>query len=137
LKQLQLLQTSRPASRHLSKNSKLYKTILRGIFDKKGEQVVVLDLRKIPEAVADFFVVCEAGTYVQIKAIADKVQDLVKLETGEGPYRVEGQHQANWVLIDYVNIIVHIMHPETRQFYKLEEMWSDAELLVVNAALHD
>jgi ribosome-associated protein len=65
---------------------------------------------------------------VQVKAIADSVQDKVKEATGELPYRVEGQQHGKWVLIDFVNIVVHIMQPEQRAFYQLEEMWSDAPL---------
>lgn len=90
--------------------------------------MVSLDLRKIHEAVADFFVICEASTAVQVKAIADSVQDKVKADTGEIPYRVEGQQHGKWVLIDFVNVVVHVMHPEQRAFYQLEEMWSDAPL---------
>jgi len=86
-------------------------------------------LRKIPEAVADFFIVCEAGNTTQIRAIADFVEEQVKKHCGEMPYKQEGRQAAlHWVLIDYVNIVVHIMHPDTRKFYKLEEMWSDADL---------
>lgn len=113
--------------RRLTKNSKIYKTILQAIEDKKGENVVVLDLRKIPEAVADFFIICEATSGTQIKAIADFVDERVKEQTNEIPYRQEGMSALQWVLIDYVNIVVHIFKPENRKFYQLEEMWSDAE----------
>jgi len=112
----------------LTKNSKFFKSIINAIEQKKGEQIVSLDLRKIPEAVADFFVICQATSTTQVKAIADNVEDLVKKNCGEIPYKHEGQQAAHWILIDYVNIVVHIMQPETRRFYKLEEMWSDAAL---------
>lgn len=115
------------AIRRLTKNSKIYKTILHAIEDKKGENIVVLDLRKIPEAVADFFVICEAAAGTQIKAIADSVEEKVKEKTGETPYRQEGISALQWVLIDYINIVVHIFMPEKREFYQLEEMWSDAK----------
>ncbi len=110
----------------LTKNSRIYKTIIKAIQDKKGENIISLDLRKIPEAVADFFVVCEATSTTQIRAIADNVEQEVKQVIGESPYRHEGKQALQWVLIDYVNIVVHVMQPETRKFYKLEEMWSDA-----------
>jgi ribosome-associated protein len=116
----------------LTRNSKIFKTIIKAIQDKKGEHIVSLDLRKIPEASADFFIVCQASSSPQIKAIADNVEDLTTHECAESPYKHEGRQTAQWVLIDYVNIVVHIMHPETRKFYKLEEMWSDAE-----SRLHD
>ena len=110
----------------LTKNSKLFKTIIQAILDKKGENIISLDLRKIPEASADFFIVCEATSTTQIKAIADFVEDQAKKICGEIPYRHEGKQAAQWVLIDYINVVVHVMHPEARNFYKLEEMWSDA-----------
>lgn len=110
----------------LTTNSRLFKTIIRAIQDKKGENIVSLDLRKIPEAVSDFFIICEATSNIQIKAIADNIENQVKLECGENPYKREGYQSLQWVLIDYVNIVVHIMQPDTRKFYRLEEMWSDA-----------
>ena len=110
----------------LTKNSKLFKTIIQAILDKKGENIISLDLRKIPEASADFFIVCEASSTTQIKAIADFVEDQAKKLCDEIPYRHEGKQAAQWVLIDYINVVVHVMHPEARNFYKLEEMWSDA-----------
>jgi len=111
----------------LTKSSKILKTIIKAIQDKKGERLVLLDLRKIPEAVADFFLVCEATTNVQVRAIAHGVEDEVKRGIGEIPYRHEGHQNMQWVLIDYVNIVVHVFQPEQRKFYRLEEMWSDAE----------
>jgi len=114
-------------SARLTRNSKLFKTIINAIRNKKGENIISLDLRKVDEAVADFFIVCEASSNVQIKAIADAIQDEVKEKCGESPYRHEGYQALQWVLIDYVNIVVHIFQPETRKFYKLEEMWNDGE----------
>jgi ribosome-associated protein len=110
----------------LTKNSRLFKTALQAILDKKGENVVSLDLRKIPEAVADFFLICEASTNTQVKAIADAVQDEIKKNCGEIAHRHEGYQNAKWILVDYVNLVVHVMQREPRSFYQLEEMWSDA-----------
>jgi ribosome-associated protein len=110
----------------LNKNSRIFKTIIQAILNRKGENIISLDLRKIPEASADFFIVCEATSTTQIKAIADYVEDQLKKICGETPYRHEGKQAAQWVLIDYINVVVHVMHPEARNFYKLEEMWSDA-----------
>ncbi|MFZ9386468.1 MAG: ribosome silencing factor [Chitinophagaceae bacterium] len=110
----------------LTRNSKIIKTIIAAIQEKKGQHIVSLDLRKINEAVADFFIICEAGNQPQIRAIAENVEDKVKLKCVENPYRHEGYSNLQWVLIDYVNVVVHIMLPENRKFYRLEEMWSDA-----------
>ena len=129
MEQLSILTTRRKRSSagRLTKNSKLFKAIINAIQEKKGENIVSLDLRKIPEAVADFFIICEAGSTTQVKAIADFIEYHTKQITTELPYRTEGQSAGQWVLVDYVNVVVHIMQPEVRKFYKLEEMWSDAE----------
>ena len=126
MEQLDVLTSRKKGITRLNKNSKIFKTIIRAIQEKKGEYIVSLDLRKIPEAVADFFIICEANNQPQIRAITDSVEDQVKKNCGENPYHHEGKQNLQWVLIDYVNIVVHIMNPETRKFYKLEEMWSDA-----------
>lgn len=114
----------------INRNSKLFKAILKAIQEKKGENIVSLDLRKIPEAVADFFIICEASNSTQIRAIANNIEHLVKEHCGEGPYRHEGMNALQWVLVDYVNIVVHIFQPETRKFYRLEEMWNDGVSVV-------
>ena len=109
----------------LTKSSKIIKTIIAAIQEKKGENIISLDLKKINEAVADFFIICEASNQPQIRAIADNVEEKVKEICGENPYHHEGLKNLQWVLIDYVNVVVHVMLPDTRKFYKLEEMWSD------------
>lgn len=111
----------------LTRNSKIFKAIIHAIQEKKGSNIISIDLRKIPEAIADFIIVCEAGSTTQVKAIADFVDKHVREAADEAPYHQEGHSGAQWVIVDYVNIVVHVMLPETRGFYKLEEMWSDAE----------
>jgi len=127
LEQLSILASrNRSRANRLTRNSKIFKTIIKAIQAKKGENIISLDLRKIPEAVADFFILCEAASTTQVKAIADSVEDEVKKNCDELPYKHEGRQTFQWVLIDYVNVVVHVMLPENRRFYKLEEMWSDA-----------
>jgi ribosome-associated protein len=127
LNNLKLLATrQKPAFTRLTRNSKIFKTIIHAIQEKKGEKIVSLDLKKIPEAVTDFFIICEATNNIQLKAIADSVEVEVKKKCGELPYKHEGRQGEQWILIDYVNAVVHIMLPEPRKFYRLEEMWSDA-----------
>jgi ribosome-associated protein len=120
-----LTNRKKKSSTRLSKNSKIIKTIIAAIKEKKGDKIISLDLRKIKEAVADFFIICEAGSNPQIRAIADNVKDRVTENCNENPYHHEGYAKLQWVLIDYVNVVVHVMLPENRKFYKLEEMWSD------------
>lgn len=127
LEPLNVLQgRKRTSTTRLNRNSKIIKTILKAISDKKGEHIVSLDLRKINEAVADYFIICEAGSQPQVRAIADHIEAEVKQTCNDSPYHQEGRQQLQWVLLDYVDVVVHIMTPETRKFYKLEEMWSDA-----------
>jgi ribosome-associated protein len=111
----------------LTTNSKIIKTIIAAIQDKKGEEVISLNLKKIPESIADFFIICEAGNPNLLKAIADNVEKKVKEVCGEWPYRFEGKQGDKWILIDYVNVVVHCMMPEMRGFYNLEDLWQDAQ----------
>jgi len=120
-----LTNRKRKSAVRLTRNSKIIKTIIAAIQEKKGENIISLDLRKINEAVADFFIICQAGNQPQIRAIADNIELRVKNKCNENPYHHEGTKSLQWVLIDYVNVVVHVMLPEPRKFYKLEEMWSD------------
>ncbi len=118
-----LQERKKPVTR-LTRNSKLFKTIIHAIQDKKGDEIVSLDLKKIDEAVADYFVLCEAKSHVQLKAIADNVIEEVEKQCGEKPYHKE--YGDTWTLIDYVNIVVHVFQHEQRLFYNLESLWEDA-----------
>lgn len=111
----------------INRSAKIFKTIIKAIQEKKGENIISLDLRKIHEAATDFFIICEANNITQLKAIADFVEFEVKTKCAEWAYKSEGKTASQWLLIDYINIVVHIMHPESRKFYQLEEMWSDAD----------
>ncbi len=124
------LQSRPKAATRTTRASKLFKSIISAIKEKKGEAVVSLDLRKIDEAVADFFILCEASSYIQIKAIGDAVVEGVQKATGEKPYHTEGGEL--WTLIDYVNIVVHIFNREQRKFYDLEGLWADAQRMEHN-----
>lgn len=126
LANLNELETRKKSTTKLTKNSKLYKAVIEALQGIKGENIVTLDLRNVNESVADFFVVCSASSTTQVKALADNVDKIVAEKCNERPYKQEGYTALQWVLIDYVNIVVHIMHPSAREFYKLEEMWSDA-----------
>jgi ribosome-associated protein len=127
LEQLALLANRKKTSAaRLTKNSKIIKTIIAAIQDKKGENIISLDLRKINEAVADFFIICQASNQPQVRAIAENIERMMKEKCDESPYHHEGLSGLQWVLIDYVNVVIHVMLPDTRKFYKLEEMWSDA-----------
>lgn len=123
---LKVLEERKKSITRLTRNSKIFKTIIQAVQEKKGENIISLDLRKIPEAVSDFFIVCEASNNTQLKAIADFVEFEVKEKCSEAAFKHEGRQAQQWILIDFVNVVVHIMLPEPRKFYQLEEMWSDA-----------
>ncbi|MNS31519.1 Ribosomal silencing factor RsfS [compost metagenome] len=115
----------RKAQQRVTRDSAIFKTIISAIEDKKGERIVSLDLRNIEEAVADFFIVCDAQTHIQVKAIANHIEEEVRKECGEKPYHAEPGQQ--WTLVDYVNIVVHVFQTEERKFYDIESLWLDAE----------
>ena len=116
----------------INKNTELLlSNIITGIYEKKGQNVVKIDLRKLDSRIADFFVVCHASSNSQVSAICDSVEETVFKETGEKPIRVEGLANCFWVLVDYGNVIVHIFIDEYRRFYNLESLWADAKIEVV------
>jgi ribosome-associated protein len=127
LEPLSALKDRKKSPTQLTRSSKIFKTIIQAIQDKKGENIISLDLKKIHEAAADFFIICEANNITQLKAIADNVDFEVKNKCDELPYKSEGKNASQWLLIDYINVVVHVMHPEARKFYQIEEMWSDAD----------
>lgn len=102
--------------------------VVKGIQEKKGENIVVMDLRALPNAVCDIFVIANAESTTQVSAIADSVEDTVRKEIGENPWHSEGYTNAQWILLDYVNVVVHIFQPEFRDFYAIEKLWADANM---------
>lgn len=117
--------TVRKAQARVSRDSAIFKTIIKAIQDKKGERIVSLDLRNIEEAVADFFIICDAQSHIQVQAIADHVVEEVYKNCKEKPFHSEPGQQ--WTLVDYVNIVVHVFQTEERNFYDIETLWMDAD----------
>jgi ribosome-associated protein len=120
--------TGRGAINRQTDTETLNQWIVEGIRDKKGKNIVMLDLRHLDDAPADFFVICEGDSNVHVKSIADGVYSRVKEELFSTPLHTEGSMNARWVLIDYFNTVVHVFYPETRMFYELENLWSDAKV---------
>lgn len=100
--------------------------VIQSIQDKQGSDVVSLDLTEINEAITDYFIICEADSKVQVKAIADEIYRQVKDKAGYNASHTEGYEYLEWVLLDYLDIVVHIFYKDKRRFYDLEELWSDA-----------
>jgi ribosome-associated protein len=109
----------------------LLDSILAGIFEKKGQNVLKIDLRKLEKRVTDYFIICHASTGNQVRAICDSVDDTVRLNSGERPNHREGLDNCFWVLLDYGNVIVHVFQEEYRNFYSLESLWADASIEVI------
>ncbi|MEM9835387.1 MAG: ribosome silencing factor [Bacteroidota bacterium] len=102
--------------------------IIDSIRDIKGNNILKIDLRKLHDAPTDFFVICDADSTTQVKAIADRINLRVKNELGELPNHVEGTREARWVCLDYFDTVIHVFHKESREFYDLEDLWSDADI---------
>jgi len=106
----------------------LLKSIAKGIFEKKGKDVLKIDLRKLDNRISDYFIVCHGSSVSQVDAICDAVAYTVIRDTGERPSHVEGLENCFWVLLDYGNVVVHIFLEEYRHFYNLESLWADASM---------
>jgi ribosome-associated protein len=105
--------------------------IVDAIQDVKGKNIVVLDLRKVGDAPADFFIICEGDSTTQVSAIADRVSKRAREEAATKPSHIEGKDSNRWILVDFFTTMVHVFHPETRMFYELEELWNDAKKTIV------
>lgn len=114
------------AKNKISRLEQLKDLIVDSIQEKKGEEIVILDLRNLEDTVADFFIVCQAQSNTQVRSISDFIMENVADKMNEKAYRYEGMENLEWVIIDYVNVVVHVFQPQKRAFYKLEELWADA-----------
>ena len=102
--------------------------IVDGILEVKGRNISLLNLKDIHNRVCDYFIICQADSNTQVNAIAGSVEEMVKKLTGERPYRKEGFENSEWILVDYVTVVVHVFQSEVRNFYNLESLWADAEI---------
>jgi ribosome-associated protein len=109
----------------------LSRIIAEGMLEKKGIDVVIMDLRKAKNAVTDFFVICSGNSDTQVEALMNSVEEQVHKHLGEWPWQKEGKTNREWILLDYVNVVAHIFKKDRRQFYGLEELWGDAETIHV------
>lgn len=105
----------------------LITAIIGGIEDVKGQDINILDLREIENTVCDYFVVCEGTSNTQVSAIVNSIQKKVSREVKDKPWHVEGEENAEWVLMDYVNVVVHVFQKHIRAYYDIESLWGDAK----------
>ena len=104
----------------------LLETIIDGMQEIKAHDIVTLDLREIPNAIADYYVVCHGESSTQVDSIAKSIERETSKVLQEKPYRTEGMQNSTWILVDYISIIVHVFYKETRDFYDIEGLWADA-----------
>ncbi|MBK7030754.1 MAG: ribosome silencing factor [Bacteroidales bacterium] len=107
--------------------------IVKGMQERKAIEIVKLNLGKVPNSITDYFVICHGNSRTQVEAIADSVQAEVKKAVGYNPWHKEGHENAEWILLDYFDVVVHIFLEESRSFYKLEKLWADAERIDIPA----
>ena len=105
----------------------LVKFVVEGIFKKNGKEVIVLDLSGIENSICSRFVIAHGDSNSQVSAIAESVVDVVRIEKKEKPFHTDGMTHANWVLLDYGDVIVHIFQEPVRRLYNLEDLWADAK----------
>ena len=105
----------------------LITTIIGGIEEVKGKEIIILDLREIENTVCDYFIVCEGTSNTQVNAIVSSIQKQVSKTLKDKPWHIEGSDNAEWVLMDYVNVVVHVFQKHIREYYDIESLWGDAK----------
>lgn len=115
-------------------STNLKNTIVEAIKEKKGHEIVVLDLKKINQSIADYFVICHGNSNTQVDAISDFIERQARVELKEHLIHKEGAENAHWILLDYSDVVVHVFQEEYRRFYNLEDLWADAkkEIIEIN-----
>lgn len=116
----------------MTTTEQLVKSITEGIQEKKGEDIVIADLRGVDGSIADYFIICQGNSPTQVEAIAESIDYTARRDAHELPVNVVGLGTNLWVAMDYVDVLVHIFLPEARQFYDLETLWEDAKLTKVD-----
>jgi len=111
-----------------NESKKLVEVVVKGIMEKKGKNIVSLDFSKLPNAVSNFFIICHGTSRTQVEAIAESVEDEARNTIQMKPWHKEGSENAEWILIDFSDVVVHIFQEESRMFYKLENLWADAKI---------
>ncbi|TYA59688.1 ribosome silencing factor [Formosa maritima] len=114
-----------------SNADQLITTIISGIEDVKGKDINILDLRDIENTVCDYFIICEGTSNTQVNAIVNSIQKKVSKELKDKPWHIEGEDNAEWVLMDYVNVVVHVFQKHIRVYYDIESLWGDAKTTIV------
>ncbi|MEM0938674.1 MAG: ribosome silencing factor [Bacteroidota bacterium] len=107
--------------------------VVEGMLEKKAQDVVIVDLRDIKHAIADFFVICSGNSDTQIDAISESIEEEIHKRSKKNPWKKEGQQNKEWILLDYVDVVAHVFNKEKRSFYELEELWGDAKITKIDS----
>jgi ribosome-associated protein len=116
------------------KTVELSDLVVQGMAEKKAHDIVVLDLRNVKNAVADYFIICSGNSDTQIDAICDSVEEFVYKASKQSPWKKEGKQNKEWILLDYIDVVAHIFKKDKRDFYSLEELWGDAVITPVESS---
>ena len=119
-------------SKKEEETDQLITTILEGIEEVKGQDIDILDLREIENMVCDYFIICNGTSNTQVAAIVNSVQKVVSKKLKDKPWHVEGLQNAEWVLMDYVHVVVHVFQKHIREYYDIESLWGDAKLTSIH-----
>jgi ribosome-associated protein len=114
-------------------SEQLTQAVAHGMQEKKASDIVILDLRNVKNAVTDYFVICSGNSDTQVDAITDSVEQEVYKILGQDPWHKEGKENKEWILLDYVDVVVHVFKKDRRHFFALEDLWGDAEVIRVGA----
>ena len=109
----------------------LIEKIVDGISDVKGQNIEMIDLRKIENRICDFYIICSGSSNTHVSAILESVKKKVSKSLREKPSHTEGEENAEWILLDYINVVVHIFQKQVREFYKIEELWGDCKINMI------
>ena len=118
-------------SKQEKNNDLLIAQIIKGIEEVKGQDITILDLREIENTVCDYFIICNGTSNTQVNAIVSSVQKIVSKALKDKPWNIEGTDNAEWVLMDYVNIVVHVFQKHIREHYNIEDLWGDAKSTLI------
>ena len=121
-------------NKSINESSHISELAVYGIQEKKGNDIIRLDLRNIYSSVTDYFVICHAESATQVKAIANSVEDEIFKAAQQEPWRKEGLEFGEWILLDYIDVVVHVFRTDKREYYGMEDLWGDAEIKMYKSA---
>jgi ribosome-associated protein len=115
----------------MSETKALIETIIEGIQEKKGKRIIVADLTDINDTICNYFVICQGDSTTQVNALVDSIKEFTAKKNAVKPFAIDGEQNAEWVAMDYSDVLVHVFLPERREFYNLEHLWADAKLTAI------